>query len=616
MSAAIPRRGATVLVALAIGCAAARPAAAIEPAAPRSPANLVESPPRVESLTLQFVAATSRLNLEVAIAADPRLGPRVRIGPAAAPVELRDDGTHGDRRRGDGVYSGSMPIDPAELRRAAAAQRAAERRQAKTASRPVSLFDGREIARRVTPLRIDWWKLLHGIKARLTPIDCAYAQSVDWPRSLLVTDRAVVTDAARTYVPFAVDPTTGTKLPAAGTRNGVWSFEHLVRAAAGAADPNQVLRGWLETWAPPTPPAPTPTPTPLIVNGWPATARPGFANRIVAPWPRDANGGLDVGAAPFQLLAIVNRIDKADGLSWTPMLHDYDATKGSAGELRFVFGALAAETGAPLRFTVIFEYTVLQPDCTAFGHWARRWVDLSALPIGSDAYRTALAQLTEDVVSGGHGALARIRTNEVDLGPLFGGALWDMREFHPDGSGHLQLTTVENTPDACFNATLPLPAPLPPACVGGQARLATWVSGNPGPIASDHYTVPPQLPPPTPLLGAQALAKGALTYWELPGVNDDLRFHFSLGTCNGCHNRETATDSLHISPMVPSGQPARLSQFLTGVPPGMTPTPVTDPRSGAVRNFNDLERRRQTLSQAATLPCLCDLLRVTLLTPH
>lgn len=611
MSGSIARRAMLVAV-LAMWSSIASRAMSIEAAYGDAATDLVTTPPAVESLTLRLEHDARRLRLEVAMAADPRLGRQLRIGPLDAPITLRDDGKHGDAQRGDRIYTGTMPFDRRALEREVNALPASPRDQHGSAAVP--LFSGREISRLLRPLKIDWRRLLSGRKLKIVPLDCAYAHAIDWRRSLLVTDRAVVADAARTYIPFSVGASGPG--PAQGTPNGVWTFEHLIRKAAGAADPGQMLTGWMETWAPPTPPAPTPTPTPLIVNGWRPTPRPNFAARIVRPWAKTASGTLDVGKAPFQLLAIVNRVDKADGLSWAASAgHTFDPTKGTAGELRFVFGALAAESGAPLRFTVIFEYTVLQPDCVAFGTWARRWIDLSALPIGSPAYLDALQALTEEVVSGGHGVLARIRTNEVDLGQLFGGAVWDQREFHPV-AGALPLTTVENTPDGCFNSTEPPPASPPPACVGGPARLAAYLNANPAPIIADHYQLPAQLPPPTPLLGAEARAKGALTYWDLPGIGADLRFHFSLGTCNGCHNRETETNSLHIDPMVPVGQPAHLSQFLTGALPGMTPTPVTDPRTGTPHAFNDLERRRQSLSQAATLPCLCDLMRVKLYTPH
>ena len=62
---------------------------------------------------------------------------------------------------------------------------------------------------------------------------------------------------------------------------------------------------------------------------------------------------------------------------------------------------------------------------------------------------------------------------------------------------------------------------------------------------------------------------------------------FALNTCSGCHQAETGAPFLHVGSRFP-GEPTPLSGFLTGIT-------VTDPISGALRAFNDLQRRQQDL---------------------
>jgi hypothetical protein len=70
-------------------------------------------------------------------------------------------------------------------------------------------------------------------------------------------------------------------------------------------------------------------------------------------------------------------------------------------------------------------------------------------------------------------------------------------------------------------------------------------------------------------LGAAALTPSS-TFWNDQNIrNPEARHLFSLGTCNGCHARETFPDDAklgqftHIRPRM-SGEEATMSPFLTG----------------------------------------------------
>ena len=93
-----------------------------------------------------------------------------------------------------------------------------------------------------------------------------------------------------------------------------------------------------------------------------------YETALINRW-QTASGGptatLDLNQAPFRLLAIVNRIDLRENLT-------YGA--GSAGEGRLVFGAVDPTTCAPLKFTVIFEYGIHRTGCIALKAWANNWL--------------------------------------------------------------------------------------------------------------------------------------------------------------------------------------------------------------------------------------------------
>ncbi len=259
--------------------------------------------------------------------------------------------------------------------------------------------------------------------------------AINEQKSLLIRDPAVVTDPSRTF-----DVCTG-----AGNQDGVWTFKHLVTEMANEAKtgvtPEEFVRMWLSQWE-----------TSQNVNGWNiADRKNGIRNRVINPWEA-ASGGpenpLDLNKAPFQLLAVVNRVDLRENLAYGG---------GSAGEGRFVFQVM--DGCNPMQFTVIFEYGIEKRSCSAVQNWGQRWVNLGNMVLGSAAYNTALENITESFVQANAApskpngsALNQLRTNEIALAKP-----WELREFVIADAGwnqhFLKPTTVALTPDDSLNRT-------------------------------------------------------------------------------------------------------------------------------------------------------------------
>jgi hypothetical protein len=288
------------------------------------------------------------------------------------------------------------------------------------------------------------------------------------------------------------------------------------------------------------------------LNGFLSAAGPinGFAvenraiDRILDPtfWPRrPADGKLDLGQAPFQLLAIVNRTD----------LH-----ASGNGEGRFVFGVKAA-SGEQL-FTVIFEYRL--PTRTTAGAaiprltWIKRFHDLAGLSFGS-AFNVALQKVTDQFTRAGTtpgapngSSISQVRTNEIFLG-----GPWQLREFHlvPAAGGRARLVLVApgQTPDESKN---------------GQPDLADYLRSQRVAIIGGFATVPPAL------TGGQSNENFApWAFPAAPDIDEQTRKSFAGQTCNGCHNGESEQLDLfyHVTPNPRSATDGtdRLSPFVTTV---------------------------------------------------
>ena len=171
---------------------------------------------------------------------------------------------------------------------------------------------------------------------------------------------------------------------------------------AGEHDPAEFTLQWLQQWE-----------TNQTVNGQVSPARPDIRPMIIDPWLAASGGvSLDLSLAPFQLLAIVNRIDLR--------VHDEDSVT-TAGEGRFVFGVLN-EQGEPLPpiagditggFIVIFEYELMADDMRDLDRWARKWHELGRHKIGSDRYNRTLESITRNFTDAGKAPL-KVNGNSIN----------------------------------------------------------------------------------------------------------------------------------------------------------------------------------------------------------
>jgi len=106
-------------------------------------------------------------------------------------------------------------------------------------------------------------------------------------------------------------------------------------------------------------------------DAWYASASndPNFA-RLVAPWK-----GRPLRKAPFQLLAIVNRMDLA---SWNGESHSGAPAQWTGGEVRFVYGVSPAGGSDDLPpFTLILEFRLPPRGWPEFQSLARSWQRVS-----------------------------------------------------------------------------------------------------------------------------------------------------------------------------------------------------------------------------------------------
>jgi|HubBroStandDraft_6_1064221.scaffolds.fasta_scaffold00308_14 hypothetical protein len=424
-------------------------------------------------------------------------------------------------------------------------------------------------------------------------------------KELMITDLSVVTDPNRTW-DSCTNGSTG--------QMGAWTFGQLMTAMTGTSGSqlkaDAMVQAWLNQWL-----------TAQTINTFVVAARTNMSSLILSSWPKDSNGNVAVSQAPFQLNAIVNRIDLGQGSTPT------------GGEVRFVFGVCT--TGTP--FNVIIEYGVpasVASGCAGVQGWANQWHNLST--VGTSNYNAALQAITDQVATAGAdttkpfgSALNQVRTNDERLG----GLKWELRQFQltenvATQTAVLRETTIAQTPDSenssgDFNGAQ------------GQANafvLTDYINEFQSQIISGNYTVPLSYNDPNssfngPFLGASVFnaPQGFFPgYWNgTPTPTSTVaRADFSLNTCNGCHSRETATND--VFQQVQNRQPgsaSALSGFLlgcnnSGVPlvnscistdlyPLATPGQenVQDPVTGGTNTFGDLVRRQAYMSSVLGENC-------------
>lgn len=320
-----------------------------------------------------------------------------------------------------------------------------------------------------------------------------------------------------------------------------WSLRSHLQWLAGSADRDLAFTlAWLEEWR---------DRRSVGDENAVLTPRPRIDQLLIAPWLSEGSGptGDDAGGSygnsgadpahpdfanwhnfPFQLIAIVNRLDLASA-----------PCTGSAGELRFVYTARDPVRSRSLDLTVIVE--VPYPEVRTPVQWAKAWHSLGSLPHG-ESYNRELERLTRSVRAGADPFAARFRTNEQMLG-ISGGLPWELREFRLEqGSEGRRLV----------HAPLEFTPPLNVDRGKLDAHLVTHADS----VLEGAVTLPPEL-----RAGAAQVTTATFT-WPASNLGESLRRAFSRETCNGCHGGDTGSLPFqHIAPAT-GGGPARLSRFL------------------------------------------------------
>jgi len=588
--------------------------------------------PLIQSIAVEASGADGALLL-VEVAKAPKLPGSFDYPYEAGTVMVNDQGRQGDRRAGDGVYSGAFAFDLAKFERdvkanvarmtalnqmtapparstrftpvgpkglqpvgrEAAPRLAAQRLTADKTFRALALRDARAAVtafalppasrpREVFRLERAGGDIRTVLFGRTVPIGVLLASQVSDSdvvpeRSLVITDPRVVEDQQRTFDPCNVN----------SNPDGVWTFKHLMTQMANTPEtgitPEEFVWNWLTLSA-----------FAQEDNSFIAGARPNYVTMVRDQWLAQSGGStLNLNIAPFRLLAIVSRTDLAKSAG--------GYSGGNAGEARFVFGVLNPSnvcSASPPASTVILEYGVRKSSCSAKKAWIQSWFNLGAGGLvmdgsGAGTYNQALEALTQQFVMAGtnptqlpnRSSISQIRTNDLIGGP------WTLYEYRlrPTGmmsAGQLDLVTVKQTPDITFRQT--------PARID---MLASFINTNQAALINQTHVVPPTLPNGHPFLGAESPTANNIgfTWTNTPfsGANPVLSAQalsmFSVNTCNGCHTGDTATTFTHVKPRA-SGAAALLSAFMSTQP---------DP-GNAIED--DIERRQRMMATALNSSCL------------
>jgi hypothetical protein len=519
-------------------------------------------------------------------------------------VTLVDDGSNGDLRAGDGLFTAKVDFDfdaftkaNAQLAKTtnggkidlfAPGGRQQITKQRITISSDDMKFAGfshgkeqvftlpfdPKLIKTGQPIALPLFNLPIGLPFDSDPVPAA---AVSIPRSLMITDVSVVNDPSRTWA----CPTSNTS--PVGNATGEWTFWRLMENMAnGTSSTSDFIKRLFKQWT-----------IDQSINGFTVAARPGVYQRIIRDWEIRSGGPgatLLPEESPFRAIGIALRADLRGGTG--------PYAGGDAGEGRFVF-ALHDGHCNNLSKTLILEYKVPIAGCTDVRTWAQKWIALAS----SANYNNDLASLTSVFTAAGadpaapnQSAIGQVRTNEL----LPGSPFWELREFVlPTGGGHLVQTDVKQEPHQNLN---------------NSAALASYINSEwpllVGPPSAQH-TIPlsfqgnPFAAGSAPVLSLWSAPASLLTVPLTPApvtpppatMRDDALFELALNTCSGCHLMETGTPFAHLDYNSIPGQPAHLSGFLTGIA-------IPDPRNPAiVRHFNDLARRAADLSVAANMSC-------------
>ncbi|HEX3761838.1 MAG TPA: PPC domain-containing protein [Kofleriaceae bacterium] len=430
---------------------------------------------------------------------------------------------------------------------------------------------------------------------------CPYpaAPSISFDKELMVRLREVVEDPCRTTWNQSCTPDI----------RGRWTFGYLMAAMSGATVPAgsapdallatstaQLFVGnWLKYWLSDQTVGADPN---LVLK------RNNIRTQLLNRWFQDSGCTvttttdptvchLNLQAAPFRLLAVVNRIDMAG--------FDYATGGNTSGELRFVFAAYdrgtatvqspitTIEAGNPRQAEVILEYRY--PTNQTAQQWATRFHNLSNLslsdvrpmlppPSGATAFGVALQAITEDVVKPGAqsgapngSAIGQIRSLESAFDSVGGpSAPWEFRQVQLSPtctSGACQLLEVQlpQTPPTTANPSNATAVNPPTALTPTEQAVSNYIVANQADISTSHQILPAAM-----LAGSLVFRPSDLAnLWAAPSPvttgSDDwnalIRHNFAFATCNGCHYFETANEggAFHVKPRL-TGATSDLSNFL------------------------------------------------------
>lgn len=415
----------------------------------------------------------------------------------------------------------------------------------------------------------------------------------------VITNNAVVRDPCRT----SMDSNVWLLNKCPVSTQGVWTFWHLMSQMAGTNDTTGFILTMLESMEE----------TPLV-NGVPLQARGKVRALVIDPWRKASNCTegkkwaddktckLDPKKAPFALTAIVNRIDlRPDtvNLNQGGYIQPPDS-KDTAGEGRFVF-QFTHQDGTPLEGGIILEYalpTKLQNRVT----WANDWLSLNNYAAFDASYVARLQQITDKFTKKGvfpgrpnfGNAINAVRTNERAFDPKPPlSSQWTLRAFKLACPGicaldgrNLLPQIVDQTPQNLYQ--------------NDEKRLLPFLNNNAAAIRAGTHVVPEDIEGEAFIAGeslSQPLFNTPFIWAFDLMINEqfqdklnapDTRRLFAIGTCNGCHYKETEnTSNMHIR-LPAKGADVQVSDFLSKAP--LTLSTIFDKSDNQVQ-FNEPKRR-------------------------
>jgi len=410
-----------------------------------------------------------------------------------------------------------------------------------------------------------------GVASLLFPMLTACSQGVEPDVEPVATSVEALGTCNVNIIPLRsieiVHPNVVASARSSNATDGTWSFRALIErmaATSAATDTDALVRSIFESWL-----------TDQTINGEVVSARPSVQSVIMDQFQIAGSSprSFDLSKAPFQLIAIANRLDLRSSTA--------------AGEGRFIFGLEQPNSGFLNSMTMVFEYKLpFTATLNTAPKWAAEWHLLDSIdPATSpDAFNNQLQEITDIITARGAmpsqpngSAISQIRSNEIALG-----SVWELREFDMNSSGLMTPATTKNSPNH--------------GTINNSTALANFLNQTPALDVNDTSFLSITMPTSfggSPFLGGNAQETGndAWSSGSETQTNSVRVDNFGLLTCNGCHLLNKPQNDLpfyQVSPTNSTVNPGtgindgtgRLSQFML----------VGDPNKGA-RRPAELTRR-------------------------